>query len=730
MSLLREKGRTFALDMGSDGASSLQKVILKKLTEFMGDYTDDVLAQYILVLVAHGKQQAQAAKDLEAFLGDQSESFVAWLWDYLCSNLHLHASVSKASVMGGNGMEQDVEQTDNRTVKGAQADVQVPSSKHEQEEKLTNDSSSARFLPDLNGPPPRIGNSEYGIESDKLEVNERNGGRHSRHTAKRPRSPMDTLTQKERKKSSDVKQHHKRHMSPRRVNATRRLLQSAVREAVAPVAGLTKSGSNRLRSVVSTDVDNFVTPEGANKLQTYKDVVEIDDVRQGRTGVPTALTDSDAAATAPQSAMTARRGLAGSVWDRLGRTAKDKKEEGFESEPDSYSMRMGESRFLSANTHLDDEGSHKKVTLGQQFRLTAPNFARINGYAAEETMFRGLANICRGGQHQANVRNDAKFLDDTHSEHLRVNDNQQDSVTMQYQLAKSIDTEWKQVQKVPFRPASSHKHVVCSQGQEPRTSQMELLQTQAAKVEGDSHKYVLDLKKRLDHVQMEMMKLRAKQSESNKEPQNASSSTFLGTEQVQKTQDGLHKRTVFVTNIHFAATKESIMAHFAQCGKIEQVVMLTDGATGKPKGSAYVEFCTPVEAEKALALNETSFYSRILKVVLTDASIIQEMPSTLSTSIRHPNPLPLKSSTRGRIFRGSSNVLPGFPSMRGAYATPTKMQWKRDSNATGGSPSAVNGSKPGVGVPVRSIAKSFTYVRNLSVPGVKEGTVEGQKGAT
>ena len=35
---------TFSLDVGGDGAASLRTTIMKKLSEFMGSYTDDVLA--------------------------------------------------------------------------------------------------------------------------------------------------------------------------------------------------------------------------------------------------------------------------------------------------------------------------------------------------------------------------------------------------------------------------------------------------------------------------------------------------------------------------------------------------------------------------------------------------------------------------------------------------------------------------------------------------------------
>lgn len=40
------------------------------------------MQKYVVVLVGHGKDQAQAVKDLEAFLGGDSESFVSW-YDHL-----------------------------------------------------------------------------------------------------------------------------------------------------------------------------------------------------------------------------------------------------------------------------------------------------------------------------------------------------------------------------------------------------------------------------------------------------------------------------------------------------------------------------------------------------------------------------------------------------------------------------------------------------------------------
>lgn len=786
MNPVSERGRTFALDMGSDGAASLQKAILMKLSEFMGDYTDEVLAQYILVLVAHGKQQAQAVKDLEAFLGDRSEAFVAWLWDYLCSNLHLHTSVSKASFsMSGGLTEPMVKERGKGIVKGTNTDVQVSSLTH-QHGKLTRPKKdpskdaelNARNLPDLNGPPLSRENTQHrsgDLESDKLAASERNGGRHSRRSAKRSRSPLDSLTHKE-KKTSDVKHHHKRHLSPPRVNATRRLLQSAVREAVAPAAGHTKSGSKRLRSVVSAEIanhsfnprkynvtENSDTLADASGQQAHKDVVKIDDVRQAVAAMPV---DVKAVTAAPEDATKTRGSIVGSVWNRLGKAAEDKEGRLFELGRDSHAMReVEDSRFVGANTLADDEKAQKRIGSGSRDRLTAAAFTRTNEYTEGQFTAGGNANGFRGVRHHADERNNARTLNHKEGQQLRVKDRsekgQEESVSVQYRLAKNMDHDVKEAQKVPVSSACNpsqkvmnisvnvntwksqsyenvndkltvDQHVIASQGRALRASDSESLHTQAVTQHGDekdSRKHVLEMKKRIHQVQLEMVKLRARQSgEANKDVQKASSSTILGTEQVQNTQDGSHRQTVFVTNIHFAATKESLMAHFAQCGDIERVIMLTDGATGQPKGSAYVEFSTHDAVDNALALNETSFYSRVLKVVQKDAGAIQDTSSPVHpTLIRHPNPLPLRAPTRGRFLRGSAYSLPRFPSMRRPYGNPTNMQWRREAMAAGGStnPSLVNGNKPGYGLSsVHTTGRSFTYVRSSSVLTTNEGTTE------
>jgi hypothetical protein len=79
---LMEAVTKFMLDVSSEEAAELRAAVKTKLSELIGNDTDDVLVEYVVVLVSHGKQQSQAIVDLEAFLGDESTAFVTW---YVCS---------------------------------------------------------------------------------------------------------------------------------------------------------------------------------------------------------------------------------------------------------------------------------------------------------------------------------------------------------------------------------------------------------------------------------------------------------------------------------------------------------------------------------------------------------------------------------------------------------------------------------------------------------------------
>ncbi|PWA50807.1 Nucleotide-binding, alpha-beta plait [Artemisia annua] len=94
--------------------------------------------------------------------------------------------------------------------------------------------------------------------------------------------------------------------------------------------------------------------------------------------------------------------------------------------------------------------------------------------------------------------------------------------------------------------------------------------------------------------------------------------------------DDADSRTIFVSNVHFAATKDSLSRHFNKFGDVLKVFIVTDAATGQPKGLAYLEFMTTEAAENALSLDGTSFMSRILKVVRKSSAQQEAAPVTTS----------------------------------------------------------------------------------------------------
>ena len=61
-------------------------------------------------------------------------------------------------------------------------------------------------------------------------------------------------------------------------------------------------------------------------------------------------------------------------------------------------------------------------------------------------------------------------------------------------------------------------------------------------------------------------------------------------------------RNVFVQNVPFEATRKDVIMAFKVCGRIEKVLMVTDRATGRPRGTAFVVFETMESAEKCLEL--------------------------------------------------------------------------------------------------------------------------------
>src|SRR5512145_1715450 len=74
-------------------------------------------------------------------------------------------------------------------------------------------------------------------------------------------------------------------------------------------------------------------------------------------------------------------------------------------------------------------------------------------------------------------------------------------------------------------------------------------------------------------------------------------------------------RKLYVGNLPYSATEDSLKGAFSQFGTVESVAIITDRDTGRSKGFAFVEMATPQEAADAVSkLNSSEMEGRTLKV--------------------------------------------------------------------------------------------------------------------
>ncbi|TYH68759.1 hypothetical protein ES332_D05G010000v1 [Gossypium tomentosum] len=117
---------------------------------------------------------------------------------------------------------------------------------------------------------------------------------------------------------------------------------------------------------------------------------------------------------------------------------------------------------------------------------------------------------------------------------------------------------------------------------------------------------LVDMKLRLQKLEREICML--KSMPRNKDRYHALSSSSGS---VDPLKEGVESRTVFVTNV---ATQDALRSYFSKCGSINRVIKLTDTSTIAQKWSAYITFANKESVDKALALNGTNFFSRIIWV--------------------------------------------------------------------------------------------------------------------
>jgi hypothetical protein len=123
---------------------------------------------------------------------------------------------------------------------------------------------------------------------------------------------------------------------------------------------------------------------------------------------------------------------------------------------------------------------------------------------------------------------------------------------------------------------------------------------------------------------------------------------------------------VFRVQVDYSATPEELQAHFQACGTINRITILCDKFTGHPKGSvrrscclqrsvvsdvdfsrfAYVEFAESEFVDAAMALDNSLFRGRLIKVRVCS-----------SDRIVYPEPCVIRLRRNGQTSPGSIEVV-------------------------------------------------------------------------
>jgi len=74
-------------------------------------------------------------------------------------------------------------------------------------------------------------------------------------------------------------------------------------------------------------------------------------------------------------------------------------------------------------------------------------------------------------------------------------------------------------------------------------------------------------------------------------------------------------RKLYVGNLPYSATEQTLRDAFSQCGTVDSANMITDRDTGQSKGFGFVEMSSDGEAQKAIQeLNGSMMEDRQIKV--------------------------------------------------------------------------------------------------------------------
>ncbi|XP_057851807.1 uncharacterized protein LOC131061992 isoform X2 [Cryptomeria japonica] len=669
----RSRG-SFSIAINTPQAAKLRDVVHQKLSEFMGDYPDMVLAEYVVVLVCNGKHQLQAMEDLDAFLGDESGPFVAWLWDHLAANTHIYKASSQMlrSIEGTALDEKEKSNYEKQTKEWSKEKLRTTHDKPKQNahtklmikhslvSTMSHEDSKAKLPKHIEVIETLqrgcMGDNSFSVERRKIQRLKPSQYAHVnfREDENDQHADLKCSSHLKRQHTADFSsyrdhsvQHgkfaNKRIVSSPCTVAPHHLLQSAVREVVSP-SGLTSSkySESEIKNLHSVVVEN---PDAA------RDTVAVPHISNPHRSPVPATNIAMCVADVAYENDIARVRPTRSVWDRLGNPFSEEVN-GFEQEMDEHIKGFAkkqeiESIFLdqddincehggwfdvhslpgrgllnrlyknfTEDRAMIEDKNIKPVTNGEGYRELWEDVSKINMHAN--------ATSSMGNRQQGYKRA-------RHPPTELINKDHEEPVTLEYKLSQTLnkstsesrkhntssfraaDTSqkvvnisvnvntWKQAHLESVKGTVDEEAVVSSTTQQKLQDQNEmsvddvladinemgLLKESEQLTHTFEKNDVASIRSRLCKVELEMANLRAKQAKFCKDVPNAGTATSGIQSLLLDSEDNLDSRTVFVNNVHFAATKEALSSHFNQCGEVLKVIVLTDVTNGQPKGYIY-----------------------------------------------------------------------------------------------------------------------------------------------
>lgn len=678
-------GLTFGANFTVDGVARLRERVNEKLKELMGDYTDDTLVEYVIVLLKNGRRKEEARNELNVFLGDDdSDSFVSWLWDHLGSNLHLYVlqpqeshpdeAAEAKTKSGDQHRRNESRHLDSDSERGKSS--KLSRSRHNREWKS--------LVRDADEPPPFQSSG-----TDSVGTHERAQRKISQSKRSPPPQP---LSQKKRSRPDERQETKKGVASQATVGAPRRLLQFAVRDAVAtsrPSSSASEPALKRLRSVVSTSSGD---PSVEGHPRRIRSVAR----------VPNAIMATAIKAVEEAAKDVAKSRSSGNVFDRLG------------GGMHVSQVRDELAEFEEAAVEDGEYGDFNQVSEG-----TRSTYLQRSKYAAEYvgdmTMLETETGMASDSASDNEVYDDVNVMGhrlmDVSQTGTSGGNKGQDSLMVQYSVAEKSGESTLKPRKDQDQPApvASNSRKIVNISVNVNTWKPPHYQEPREVSELDSRKSVPENEAGLGKSGAWLMKENnnivsagngnAKPAADSQKESQKMLPTTPGLYSTGRPTEDPDSRTIFVNNVHFAATKDSLSRHFNKFGDVLKVVIVTDAATGQPKGSAYVEFMRKEAAENALSLDGTSFMSRILKVIRKssahqEAAPVMTWPRVMRGSMFAPPRFGRVAFPRGvpSIYRGRPPIKPGARSL----------QWKRDES---GATASISSSVPS------PTSRSLTYVR-------------------